>query len=126
MKVRNKLLSKKEYKGRLTEASDKMCPCRPCWNPHDCGYKNSAGKRIVDMYCLTNYSDGCPIRIGIVSRKGELVMPVHILRSNWHRKKGQIRTCLRCGQRVVIGEINFIPFETDLNHVDFITFKNVK
>lgn len=107
MKVRNKLLNKKEYKGRFTEASDKMCPCRPCYNPHDCGYRGGDGKWIVNMYCVTNYNNDCPTHLG-----GELLIPIHTIRSKWeYRRKGQIRTCLKCGQKVVIGEINFITFE---------------
>lgn len=35
--VRDKMLPKSDYKGRPTEASDELCPCRPCFNAHDCG-----------------------------------------------------------------------------------------
>ena len=107
MKVRNKLIDKKEYKGRLTEVSDKMCPCRPCFSPHDCGYRSGNGKWEIVMRCVTNHNNGCPTRIN-----GELPIPIHVIRSKWeNRKRGQIRTCLRCGQKVILGEINFLTIE---------------
>lgn len=61
MKVRNRLLSAKEYKGRPTEARDSLCPCRPCWHAHDCGYTTNQGERIVRMECATRWNSGCPI-----------------------------------------------------------------
>ncbi|MBA7542409.1 hypothetical protein ES705_34730 [subsurface metagenome] len=106
MKVRDRLLDKIEYKGRLTEASDKVCPCRTCWNPHDCGYRGGNGKWMTVMYCVTNYKSGCPH--DIIRR---LPKPIHIIRAK-AGGKGQTRICLRCGQRVVIGEADFITFET--------------
>lgn len=105
MKVRNRLLNEREYKGRLTRTADKMCPCMPCWNPHDCGYRAGNGKWITVMRCLTNHNSGCPHDIN----KG-LPRPIHIIRAKAGRK-GQTRICLRCGQKVVIGECDFITFE---------------
>ena len=60
MKVRDLALPKTEYKGRLTVAVDALCPCRPCWHPHDCGRLNSQGKWVMNMYCATNWNNGCP------------------------------------------------------------------
>jgi len=105
MKVRNRLLNKREYKGRLTGAADKMCPCRICWNPHDCGYRAGNGRWITVMRCVTNYKSGCPFGIN-----KELPRPIHIIRAK-AGGKGQTRICLRCGQKVVIGEVDFITFE---------------
>lgn len=105
MKVRNRLLDKREYKGRLTEVADKMCPCRVCWNPHDCGYRAGNGKWITVMRCVTNYKSGCPF-----DANKELPRPIHIIRAKAGRR-GQTRICLRCGQKVIIGECDFITFE---------------
>jgi len=105
MKVRDRLLDKREYKGRLTGAADKMCPCRVCWNPHDCGYRGGNGRWIMVMRCVTNYKSGCPHDIN-----KELPRPTHIIRAK-AGGRGQTRICLRCGQKVVIGECDFITFE---------------
>ena len=105
MKVRNRLLDKREYKGRLTEAADKMCPCQICWNPHDCGYRAGDGKWIMIMRCVTNHKSGCPRDIN-----NELPRPIHVIRAKTGGR-GQTRICLRCGQKVIIGEGDFIPFE---------------
>ena len=98
-------MDKREYKGRLTEAADKICPCRVCWNPHDCGYRGGSGKWMTVMRCVTNYKNGCSFDIN-----KKLPRPVHIIRAK-AGGKGQTRVCLRCGQRVVIGEVDFITFE---------------
>ncbi|MBA7571789.1 hypothetical protein ES695_16020 [Candidatus Atribacteria bacterium 1244-E10-H5-B2] len=105
MKVRDRLLNKREYKGQLTVVADKMCPCRICYNPHDCGFRGSDGKWITVMRCLTNHNNGCPH--DIIKR---LPKPIHVIRAK-AGGKGQTRICLRCGQRVVIGEVGFITFE---------------
>ena len=105
MKVRDRLLDKREYKGRLTEAVDKMCPCRTCWNPHDCGYRAGSGKWITVMRCVTNHKSGCPRDIN-----NELPRSIHIIRAKTGGR-GQTKICLRCGQKVVIGECDFITFE---------------
>jgi hypothetical protein len=94
MKVRDKTLPKTDYKGRVTDASDEQCPCRPCYNAHDCGkpkpiYKNGvhisndyvAGR---DMQCATRYNRGCP------NPKRE---PEHVYTS----ERGKV--CKRCGRR---------------------------
>lgn len=105
MKVRDRLLDKREYKGRLTEAVNEMCPCRICWNAHDCGYRGGNGEWIVVMRCVKNYKNGCPHNIN-----KKLPRPIHIIRAKAGRK-GQTRICLRCRQKVVIGECDFITFE---------------
>jgi len=79
MKVRDK--TQTGYKGRPTYAIDMYCPCRSCYNAHDCGYVNSQGHKVVDMHCATNYNRGCP------EPKPE---PQHIWRG---------KTCIRCGAR---------------------------
>lgn len=122
MKIRDRLLDKREYKGRLTEASNKMCPCRICWNPHDCGYRAGSGKWMTVMRCVTNYKSGCPH--DIIKR---LPKPIHVIRAK-AGGKGQTRICLRCGQRVVIGEADFITFETYQKKLggDKIMFPSIK
>jgi len=59
MKVRNRSLALSEYNGSWTEASDEMCPCRPCYRPHDCGYSIN-GCWIVSMECVSRHTKGCP------------------------------------------------------------------
>ncbi len=55
MKVRDMTKKRSEYKGRETDASEKVCPCRSCFNAHNCGsYGN------VQMECATRYNCGCP------------------------------------------------------------------
>ena len=81
MLVRNGLLSRASYKGQLTEASDAMCPCRPCRNFHDCGYMNTQGEWIRRMECATRWNDGC----------GDKPEPEHVVTSLRARK------CKRCG-----------------------------
>lgn len=82
MEVRDRLLKKSEYKGRMTEASGEDCPCRPCYNAHDCGYTHSYHGWVVRMACSTRDNHGCP------SPKRE---PEHRYSSDRARK------CLRCG-----------------------------
>jgi len=61
LKVRDKTETLKDYKGRWTYAVDKMCPCRPCYNAHDCGYSaGGTGEWVISMHCATNYNKGCP------------------------------------------------------------------
>ena len=60
MLVRDKTKRKTEYKGRMTWAVDALCPCRPCFNAHDCGYNTFLGWHI-DMHCATNWNSGCPV-----------------------------------------------------------------
>ena len=82
-----------------------MCPCRICYNPHDCGYRAGNGKWITVMRCVTNYKSGCPF-----DANKELPRPIHIIRAK-AGGRGKARICLRCGQKVIIGEDDFITFE---------------
>ena len=82
MIVRDRTKPKTEYKGRPTEACDELCPCRPCYNAHDCGYNAYSG-HVVEMKCATRENRGCP------QLQPE---PAHIFKSNRARK------CLRCGE----------------------------
>ena len=84
MLVRDKTKRLVEYKGRRTDASDKLCPCRSCYNPHDCGYRLGSGKRLILMECVTRHNSGCPIP------KPE---PKHIYKSE------RAYVCQRCGFR---------------------------
>lgn len=82
MKVRDLTLSIKEYKGRWTDACEEVCPCRPCYNAHDCGYSQHAGFGktvwIEHMECATRHSFGC----------GEKPEPQHKL-----NKRGRCKQC---------------------------------
>jgi hypothetical protein len=51
--VRDSTIPKAEYKGRVTWAADRVCPCRPCYSPHDCG-------GYYGMSCVENHNHGCP------------------------------------------------------------------
>ena len=82
MLVRDKSLPKSDYKGRPTQALDSLCPCRPCWNPHDCGYIDSQGKWHIRMECATRWNHGCP----------SVRDPSHLL-------PPRVRICKRCGAR---------------------------
>jgi len=88
MKVRDRTMLVSEYRGQWTEASDKECPCRPCYNPHDCGYSRTGPNKtnvwVARIECATRWNGGCP------SPKPE---PQHIYRS----KRGRERYCRRCG-----------------------------
>lgn len=81
MLVRDRTLPKTEYKGRPTQAADEMCPCRPCYNAHDCGWTDYRGHRVVHMECATRYNHGCP---------SPMPEPEHIF-----SPRG--RMCKRCG-----------------------------
>ena len=70
-----------EYKGRLTDAYDRECPCRPCYNAHDCGRIGYSGWQ-TDMQCATRYNGGCP---------RPMPEPKHI------RPTPRTRKCKRCG-----------------------------
>lgn len=83
MKVRDHTLALTEYKGRWTEASDVACPCRPCYNAHDCGWRDNQGKWTQRMECATRESSGCP------SPQPE---PAHDL--------NRVRNCRRCKQHI--------------------------
>jgi hypothetical protein len=82
--VRDRTLKKTEYKGRETDACDSRCPCRECYNAHDCSYLNTVGKQVVRMECATRWNNGCP------NPKPE---PQHI-----YSARGKV--CKRCGERM--------------------------
>ena len=88
MRVRDKTVPVSEYKGQWTDTSDAECPCRPCYNPHDCGYyrngPNNTRVWVKNVVCATRYNSGCP------SPKPE---PRHIYQS----KRGREKYCVRCG-----------------------------
>ena len=84
MLVRDGLFPKTDYKGRPTEASDAVCPCRPCRNFHDCGRMNSQGKWERNMECATRWNNGC----------GDKPEPEHVVTSSRARK------CKRCGAAI--------------------------
>lgn len=85
MKVRNHLLSVKDYKGRWTDASDKCCPCRSCYNAHDCGYSHSYYGWVIRMECAFRHSKGCP---------DPIPEPVHEL--------NRAKRCKKCNQYIII------------------------
>ena len=82
VKVRDKTKKRSEYKGRITDARDELCPCRSCYNAHDCGHLDYRGKQLVHMACATRWNNGCP---------QPLPEPEHIFKS----EKANI--CKRCG-----------------------------
>jgi len=84
MIVRNKLLKKTDYKGSPTAAMDRLCPCRPCFNAHDCG-RWAGGKWKAYFACASRYNNGCPHPVP---------EPVHILHST------REYVCKRCGKRL--------------------------
>ena len=90
MKIRDKTQGLKTYKGRWTEAHDEQCPCRPCYNAHDCGHYgyDDRGKHIwvTAMHCATNWNGGCPH-----DENGELPAPRHV------KLTRRTRICRRCG-----------------------------
>ena len=59
MLVKDRTHKVSTWLGRPTEARDPLCPCRPCWHPHDCGHFNHK-EWVRDMQCLTRYKNGCP------------------------------------------------------------------
>lgn len=81
MLVKDKLADNK-YKMSNTEAAEKACPCRSCYNAHDCGYRTSSGKWVVSMRCATRNHNGCP----------EIYETKHVYKRNRGKK------CLRCGE----------------------------
>ena len=108
MKVRDHLYKESEYKGKECIASDKYCPCRSCYNCHDCGYMASNGIWRKRFHCATNYTKGCPLDIN-----NSLPIPMHIFKFTKRferRKRGSWLRCLRCNQLIEIGAgyYNFI------------------
>lgn len=90
IEVRDRLKHRNEYKGRPTLAVDEYCPCRVCYNPHDCGHRSSDGEWIQSMHCAKNFNDGCPSTFPV---------PTHIVRNLNLVMKG-IRKCLRCARMI--------------------------
>lgn len=63
MKVRDYTQRVTEYKGHWTFAVDSNCPCRPCYNAHDCTppSREHSNKVYSDIFhCATNWNNGCP------------------------------------------------------------------
>ncbi len=93
MQTRDKTLTINDYKGRPTDCYDRQCPCRPCWNAHDCGYStNNPDPRrrwVTRMECATRHNNGCPRDEG-----GNPPKPRHLVRP-YNR-----RTCCCCGKRL--------------------------
>ena len=89
MLVRDHTQDKGSYKERPTEANDSLCPCRPCYNAHDCGYygydRQGKSAWIVNMECATRWNNGCTR-----DENGELPKPEHVYKTPGSRK------CLRC------------------------------
>lgn len=86
--ARDKTKLKTEYKGHECYVVDYDCPCRPCYNPHDCAPPNPAFSRKVHsdvFHCATNWNSGCPY---------PRPEPVHIL-NRQHK-------CKRCGEHVFV------------------------
>ena len=79
--VRNKQFPVTEWEGRWTDASDAICPCRSCYQPHDFGYSSQITGHVIQMRCLSRERGGCP------DVKPE---PEHIF-----TKYGKV--CKRCG-----------------------------
>ena len=111
MKVRDRTKSIRDYKGRLTDASDSLCPCRSCYSPHDCGYRAGDGKWIIRMECVIRDNKGCP---------DPKPRPQHLVKFSgknavkyfgklYEGKKLPIfyRRCKRCGSRIELGESDF-------------------
>lgn len=87
MKVRDHTEKVTEYKGHWTFAVDSSCPCRSCYNTHDCTPPNGehSSKIYSDVFhCATNWNNGCP------TPKPE---PKHVLSPHG-------RVCKRCKQRI--------------------------
>ena len=89
MKVKDKTF-KSAYKGQEIDCPYEYCPCLPCYNCHDCGYRNSKGNWVESFTCATNFVGGCPDKIS---------RPTHIIRQDnpLKRTAKSQRTCLRCG-----------------------------
>ena len=84
MQVRDRTRKVSEHKGRNTDACEAVCPCRPCYRPHDCGYF-LRGDWKVNMECVTRYHQGCP---------QPLPEPEHLPAQRGGR-------CQRCGTPIV-------------------------
>jgi hypothetical protein len=103
MKVRDLTKKKNEYKGHEIQAGKggKNCPCLPCFDVHDFGWRGQMGQWVSFWDCATRARSGCP---------ENLPRPHHIFRLTkrfQNRERGSVFKCLRCGQKVVIGEGGF-------------------
>lgn len=87
MKVSDYTKPISEDRGRLTDAYDEVCPCRPCYAPYDFGRTDSQGRHIENIECATRHNHGCP---------NPLPEPEHML----------IRSgdCKRCKFKTLYGE----------------------
>ena len=47
---------------RLVQVTDRSCPSRKCFHPHDCPVQGGSGVRESKSrwVCLTNFLHGCP------------------------------------------------------------------
>lgn len=93
MIVRDLTLKKTEYKGHPCYASGAFCPCRPCYDAHDCNPPDPRYSKKVysDTFsCAVNHNNGCP---------QPLPEPTHIL--------NRLGRCKRCGQTVKYPERRF-------------------
>ncbi len=104
MKVRDKRYKKTDYKGHEVECPSLSCPCRPCFNVHDCGYylpgKFGEKRWISHFECATWFNRGCSTS----SR------PKHLFKNTkrfQNRKVGDVFRCIRCGQLCKIGQGEF-------------------
>ena len=107
MEVRNQLLKLTKYKGRWSNSADQDCPCRSCFNAHDCGYRKPKGAWVISMECATRYNMGCP---------QNMIEPIHIFKHTkrfQNRKRNDIFKCLRCGQKLIMSKVNFIIKEIE-------------
>ena len=63
MIVRDLTLKKADYKGHPCDASYSFCPCRPCFNCHDCSPpdRTHSKKFYSDVFsCASRWNNGCP------------------------------------------------------------------
>ena len=86
MIVRDLTKPKADYKGHPCYASDAECPCRPCYNCHDCSPpdRRYSNKVYSDTFeCAVRHNNGCP---------QPKLEPVHTL--------NRLERCIRCGTTV--------------------------
>ena len=77
---------KSDYKGHPCFVIDSKCPCRPCYNCHDCTPPNPVHTKEIYssiFHCATNWNKGCPDLIP---------EPNHILNTQ--------KTCKRCKEKI--------------------------
>lgn len=59
MKVRDLSLEPDDYKGRITDAEFADCPCRDCYNAHNCARTDERYFTHPDMRCATRENGRC-------------------------------------------------------------------